>query len=196
MLKNRVLKLIEENQKNLEIYKEEMDYIQKNPDISIENVTLIEDNSTSRFSGAYIERSDKETESWIATESFAFLNQPIEYFKKYKNEFIYVESKWFELIGVDAVSIESDDVFGTYDVMLGLKLQKKFESEIKSFLRKNLTGNPSTFDLIFSTEDGLWNLNFALNNVVGFNEKMSLEEAYQLIYHFLFQLAEALEKRK
>nr|WP_263326560.1 branched-chain amino acid aminotransferase [Neobacillus sp. Marseille-Q6967] len=142
------------------------------------------------FVDAYIERCSKETETMIGNESGAFLNQPISYLKTHKNEFIYLESKWFEEIGVEGVSLEVDDVFGTYDVMLGLKLQKKLEKPLKEFLDNHLQGDEAKFDLMFSHEDGLWDLNFALNFVDGFEDHMSINEAYQLIYRFLSQLVE------
>jgi hypothetical protein len=143
---------------------------------------------------AYIERCSKETETMIANESSNFLNQPLTYLKDHKNEFIYVESAFFEQIGVEGVSLELDDVFGTYDVMLGLKLQKKFEKMLKEQLNTSLQGDEAKFDLMFSLDDGLWDLNFAFNYVEGFNENMSLNEAFQLIHQFLLQLVDSIRK--
>jgi hypothetical protein len=60
-------------------------------------------------------------------------------------------------------------------------------------LNSQLYGDEAKFDLMFSLEDGLWNLNFALNYVEGFNEDITIGEAFQLIYRFLFQLVEAVE---
>jgi hypothetical protein len=145
------------------------------------------------FSDAYIERCDKETENMIKNETGTFLAQPLTYLKKNKNEFIYLESNWFEGIRVEAVSLEVDDVFGTYDVMLGLKLQKKFEKTLREHLNTNLLGIEAKFDLMFSQDDGLWNLNFALNYVEGFKEEMTLNEAFQVIYQFLNNLVEAVK---
>lgn len=148
------------------------------------------------FSDAYIERCDKETENMIKNETGAFLSQPLAYLKKNKQEFIYLESKLFEEIGVEAVSLEVDDVFGTYDVMLGLKLQKKFDKLLKEHLNANLNGDEAKFDLMFSQEDGLWNLNFALNYVEGFKEDMTLIEAFTMIHQFLFSIVEAVKPVK
>lgn len=145
------------------------------------------------FSDAYIERCDKETENMIKNESGAFLSNPLTYLKKNKQEFIYIESKWFDEIGVEAVSLEVDDVFGTYDVMLGLKLQKKFDKQLKEHLNSNLFGDEAKFDLMFSQDDGLWNLNFALNYVEGFKEEITLNEAFDMIYHFLIKLVEVVK---
>ncbi|WP_449536275.1 hypothetical protein [Ferdinandcohnia sp. Marseille-Q9671] len=49
--------------------------------------------------------------------------------------------------------------------------------------------------MMFNQNDGLWDLNFALNYVNGFIEEMSFEEAYRLIYRFLFTLVERTEGR-
>ena len=140
------------------------------------------------FSNAYIERCSKETETMISNESSSFLNQPINYLKEHKNEFIYVESTLFDDIGVEGISLEADDVFGTYDVMLGLKLQKKFDKLLREHLNSSLEGEDSKFDLMFSQDDGLWDLNFALNYVAGYKENMSISDAFQMIHQFLFHL--------
>lgn len=185
-----------EEQKNatVEIYREEKEYIQKH-ELIPNDVTLIEKDPTTRFQDASIERCNKETEETLAKESFAFLKQPIDYLNKHKNEFIFLESNSLEIIGVDAIVLELSDVFGTYDVMLGLQLQKKFEISLKENLRKELQGEEARFELIFNQTDGLWDLNFPLNHVDGFKEEMSLEEAFRLIYRFIFNLVEKVEER-
>ncbi len=196
MIKDHIQQYILEQQSNqktesITLFKEEKEYLEKNQ--LVDNLQLSEQDPNVRFVDAYIERCDKESENMLKNESSSFLNEPLDYLKKHKNEFIYLESNWFDLIGVEAVSLEADDVFGTYDVMLGLKLQKKFEKTLKGNLNSQLQGDEAKFDLMFSLEDGLWNLNFALNYVEGFNEEITLGEAFQLIYRFLFQLVEAVE---
>lgn len=178
----------------LEVFKEEKNYLLKHGLVDAD-ANLVEKSPETRFADAYIERSNKESEEVIGEEGQAFLGQPLEYLKKHMNEFIYIESNWFEIIGVDAVSLEVDDLFGNYDVMLGLKLQKKFESSIRMFLKEHL-GDDEKFDLMFSLEDGLWNLNFDLDSVEGFNEAITIGAAFQLIYQFLFRLVEAVEEGK
>jgi hypothetical protein len=179
---------------NLELFKEEKDYMLKHGLIEA-NTDIVEKSPELRFLDAYIERSDKESEEVIGEEGHTFLEQPLDYLKKHMNEFIYLESNWFEIIGVDAVSLEVDDLFGTYDVMLGLKIQKKFEPSIRMFLKDHL-GDEEKFDLMFSLDDGLWNLNFDLDSVEGYSETITLGEAFRLIYQFLFKLAEAVEEGK
>ncbi|WP_045521650.1 hypothetical protein [Neobacillus niacini] len=154
----------------------------------------MENKLNANFTDAYIERCSKETETMIANESSSFLNLPITYLKENKNEFIYVESTLFEEIGVEGVSLEVDDVFGTFDVMLGLKLQKKFEKMLKEQLNNALNGDEAKFDLMFSHDDGLWDLNFALNYVEGYTENLSMHEAFQLIHQFLYSLVHTIKQ--
>lgn len=193
MLKDRVKQYIIEANKPGEgslVFSLEKIYAEKH---QLVDTPLMEMEDSLRFADAYIERCDKESENMIRNESAEFLSQPLVYLQKRKNEFIYLESKWFDLVQAESVSLEVDDVFGVYDVMLGLKMQKKFSQAIKEFLNSHLKNAETNFDLIFNGQDGLWDLNFALNNVDGFDENMTIGEAYQLIYRFLFQLAETIE---
>ncbi|RTR28792.1 branched-chain amino acid aminotransferase [Robertmurraya yapensis] len=141
----------------------------------------------------YIERCDKETENLLAEEGQAFLSNPIDYLLAHKNEFVYIEATHFNEIGVDALSIEIDDVFGTYDVMLGLKLQKKHEQTIKAFLNRELQGDDIKYDLMFDQNDGLWNVNFTLNYLPDFRESMTFQEAFTSIYEFLAKLVQEVK---
>lgn len=200
-LSQYLLNLIQQkgNPSSIELFKEEKAYIEKYNllnELVKEPISIVEKEESLRFEDSYIERSDKESEELIAEEGQAFLNQPINYLKEHMNEFIYLESSWFELIGVDAVSFEVDDVFRTYDVMLGLKQQKKLEPRIKQFLENELNGDEAKFDLMFNPDDGLWNLNFDLNSLEGFKEEITFGEAFQVIYSLLFRLVETLEETK
>src|SRR3954447_7919519 len=162
----------------LEVYKEEKDYIEKHQLLAEDlkaSVSFIENDPLSRFADVYIERCDKESEELIAEETSTFLDQPIDYFKHNINEFMYLESNWFDIIGVDAISFEADSVFGTYDVMLGLKVPKKAEAALKTCLTSELNKEEGTFDLMFSPNDGLWDFNFALNDLNEFNEKWTIQ---------------------
>ncbi|TWE01737.1 hypothetical protein FB550_105104 [Neobacillus bataviensis] len=196
MLKEKIKKYISEKEsqsttEGVVLFREEIEFAEQNQLAGESH--LVEKDANTRFADAYIERCDKETENMLKNETSAFLSEPLDYFKKHKNEFIYFESKWFDFVNVDAISLEVDDVFGTYDVMLGLKFQKKYDKQLKEYLNVHLSGEETKFDLMFSNEDGLWNLNFALNYVKGFREEMTVGEAFQLIYHFLFKLVEAVE---
>jgi hypothetical protein len=156
---------------------------------------MIEKNSEVQFSNVYIERCDKETEQLISEENSAFLEQPLEFLKKHKNEFLYIELERLDSLGIDALSLELDDVFGTYDVMLGLKLQKKYDSPLREQLHRQLSGEEPKFDLMFNREDGLWDLNFSLNYVEGFNEGISIGDACEIIYHFLSKLVDQVKSK-
>ncbi|MGE7760231.1 branched-chain amino acid aminotransferase [Peribacillus sp. NPDC097895] len=190
-LESYISKSIIENK--VELFKEERDYAVKRELIPA-NVTIVELENTSRFTDAYIERSNKESEELISVEKFAFLSQPIDYLKNNKEEFLYFESKWFELIGVEALSFEVDDVFGTYNAMFGLKFQKKMGEVLKTYLNKELQEGIGSFSVMFNQGDGLWDVNFALDNVKGFRVDLSLEEAFNLIHHFLFILVQTIEE--
>lgn len=180
-------------EKKVELFKEEKDYVEKHKLIA-DDMIIVEKENASRFTDAYMERSNKESEELISEENSAFLAQPIEYLKKNKDEFLYFESQWFELIGVEALSLEVDDVFGTYNAMFGLKFQKKMGEVLKTYLTKELQGGIGSFSLMFNQGDGLWDVNFALDNLKGFREDMSLQEAFNLIYHFLFILVQTIEE--
>lgn len=175
-------------------FKEEIEYARKHQIIDASNM-IKEMDPVSRFSNAYIERSDKETEEFLGEESALFLNQPILYLKKHLNEFIYIESDCFPMIHAESMCLEVDDIFRTYEVMLGLKLQKKYEKVIKAFLEKELIGEIKV-SLLFNQTDGLWDFNFALNNLEEFNEDLTIGEVLVLIYRFLFKLAETVEENK
>ncbi|MDP1419018.1 branched-chain amino acid aminotransferase [Peribacillus simplex] len=177
----------------VELYKEEKDYLEKHKLIA-DDIIIVEKENASRFTDAYMERSNKESEELISEENSAFLSQPIEYLKNNKDEFLYFESQWFELIGVEALSLEVDDVFGTYNAMFGLKFQKKMGEVLKTYLTKELQEGIGSFSLMFNQGDGLWDVNLALDNVEGFRENMSLDEAFNLIYHFLFILVQTIEE--
>lgn len=155
------------------------------------NFNEVSKTENDRFVATYIERCDKETEEMIAEESVQFLNEEIIYLKKHINEFVFIESDCFERLGVDSVCFELDDVFRTYEVMLGLKLQKKHEGKIRARLEERLKAELK-YSLLFNQGDGLWELNFALNGVEGFHENLSILDACKLVYLLLNELVEAV----
>lgn len=184
-----------DEQQDIAVFREEKAFIEKHQLFSQDkmNLLLTEREPLTRFQEAYIERCNKETDELIAEESTSFLGMPIHYFKNHIEEFMYLESTWFEMVGADAVSFEADSVFGTYEVMLGLKLPKKKEASIKTFLTNHLNQGNGTFSLMFNSSDGLWDFNFSLNSLGEYNEDWTINEAYGAIYRFLFQLVEEVE---
>ena len=181
---------------SLSLYQEEKEYaLQKK--LVPQNLMIEEKEESLRFTDAYIERVDKETDELIAEESpLSFLDTPISYLKEHRSEFLYVESKWFEFIKLDGCSFEVDDVFGTYKVLTGLHMQKKFGSLLKQFFAKELNESPTSVQLLFNDKDGLWDVNIELDAIKEFNEKISIGEVLVLIYRFFFHLAEYVENEK
>lgn len=145
-------------------------------------------NNMEMFQDAYVERCDKETENVIAVENPNFLNQKISYFKEHKNEYMYLEVDSFEAIKIDGLTFELDDVFETYSVMVGLKLQKKWEATIKEFLNENMKGEGPKYSMLFNQQDGLWDLNFTLDYLQHFEEDATISKAMQVIVDFLSEL--------
>ncbi len=181
---------------SLSLYQEEKEYaLQKK--LVPQNLMIEEKEESLRFKDSYIERVDKETDELIAEEfPLSFLDTPISYLKEHRSEFLYVESKWFEFIKLDGCSFEVDDVFGTYKVLTGLHMQKKFGSLLKQFFAKELNESPTSVQLLFNDKDGLWDVNIELDAIKEFNEKMSIGEVLVLTYRFFFHLVEYVENEK
>lgn len=197
LLKDRVQKLLDQLGADFELFEEEKEYLETNQ-LLANNQQLVGVNEiepTSRFFDSYIERSLKETDELLSTESGRFLDKPISYLKDNMSEFIYIESEWFDIIGIDAISLEVDDVFGTYEAMFGLKLKKNEEKKIREHVEEILIGESSKYNLMFNQQDGLWDMNLTLDQIEGFDEKMSIGEVLRFIYQFLFQLVVQIEKR-
>ena len=181
---------------SLSLYQEEKEYaLQKK--LVPQNLMIEEKEESLRFKDSYIERVDKETDELIAEEfPLSFLDTPISYLKEHRSEFLYVESKWFKFIKLDGCSFELDDVFGTYKVLTGLHMQKKFGSLLKQFFAKEFNESPTSVQLLFNDKDGLWDVNIELEAIKEFDEKMSIGEALILTYRFFFHLVEYVENEK
>ncbi|CEG26289.1 hypothetical protein [Bacillus sp. B-jedd] len=188
MLKVNMEKYLKNNEV---LYADEIEYAQKQG--LIEEGAASEKNSAERFNDAYIELSDKETEQVAANGGTDILQQPISYLKKNMNQFIYVESKWFELVDVDAVVLEVDDVFRNYQALLGLKLQKKYGDRLNGLLQEKFCFAKTDYSLMFDGGEGIWNFNFSLEALKEFNEEKTISETLGLVYNFLFTLAQEVE---
>ncbi|HJF31976.1 MAG TPA: branched-chain amino acid aminotransferase [Sporosarcina psychrophila] len=193
MLKKQMEKYIVENTKDnkIEFFEVDKEYVAKHQLITSGQTVLDKD-----FHFNVVERCVKETENLIREEDQQFLSGSISYLKNHMNEFIYVESDAFDLIRIDAVVLECDDVFKTYSSLFGLKLQKKFGDAIKAYLDTHLHGDGAKYSVLFSNEDGLWDMNFALDYVDGFSEDLPFVEVYQLMYNFIFKLVEAIDEEQ
>jgi len=141
-----------------------------------------------RFSDVYIERVDKESEDMIQTENASFLNTPLTYVKKHPKEFIYIESKWFDVVKVDGLAIEWDEVFQTYTVLFGLKRPKKDTNILKDMLSP-LNGA----QLQFNGQDGLFDVNLQLLELEDIHEETAFITVISVVYRFLFRMILQLE---
>ena len=191
-LEQYIAELVQTEPQKIELHKEEKQYAEKHQLLPA-GVEVVLKDAASRFSDAYLERCEKETVALIIVETPKFLDTKIEHLKTHIEEFLYVESKSFDLVGIDAVSLEIDDVFRTYTAMFGLKMKKKYESAIKKYLDDNLSDEEGKYSVAFSGGDGLFDMNFALNYAAGFNEEMTFLEAYNLIYSFVFSMVAEIE---
>lgn len=141
-----------------------------------------------RFGDVYIERVDKESENMIQTENASFLNTPLTYVKKHQKEFIYIESKWFDVVKVDGLAIEWDEVFQTYTVLFGLKRPKKDTNILKDMLSP-LNGA----QLQFNGQDGLFDVNLQLLELEDIHEDTAFIDVTSAVYRFLFHMIIQLE---
>ncbi|ARD56400.1 hypothetical protein BA81_17945 [Bacillus safensis FO-36b] len=141
-----------------------------------------------RFGDVYIERVDKESENMIQTENASFLNTPLTYVKKHQKEFIYIESKWFDVVKVDGLAIEWDEVFQTYTVLFGLKRPKKDTNILKDMLSP-LNGA----QLQFNGQDGLFDVNLQLLELEDIHEDTAFIDVISAVYRFLFRMIMQLE---
>ncbi|MEK4686050.1 branched-chain amino acid aminotransferase [Bacillus sp. FSL M8-0256] len=141
-----------------------------------------------RFGDVYIERVDKESENMIQTENASFLNTPLTYVKKHQKEFIYIESKWFDVVKVGGLAIEWDEVFQTYTVLFGLKRPKKDTNILKDMLSP-LNGA----QLQFNGQDGLFDVNLQLLELEDIHEDTAFIDVISAVYRFLFHMIIQLE---
>ncbi|MDR0137545.1 hypothetical protein RFW18_07260 [Metabacillus idriensis] len=175
------------------IYKQEKEYAEAHGLVP-EQIKLVEEKAQSRFKDAYLERVDKETEELISAENpTEFLQEKVNFLKANQKEFVYLESDWFDIIKIDGLTLEHDDVFGTYKGLLGLKQKKAAGSSIRNWFNEKANGETKKFQLLFNDKDGLWDVNFDCDLIEGFHGDLTLNEAFEMIYSFLFELVKDLE---
>ncbi|WP_144513124.1 branched-chain amino acid aminotransferase [Bacillus sp. FJAT-22090] len=139
------------------------------------------------------ERYDKETEELIAKDEVGFLSTPLSFFKEKQNEYAYLQSEAFESIKVDGLVLEYDEVFEVYTAMFGFSVQKKWKGKIEAFLNEHYNKEKMNYSLMFSGDEGLWEVNLPLNYIDQFNESFSIDEAYQFLITFIQALVVAIE---
>lgn len=172
------------------LFEEELNYVRKE---ELSEVNIVVGNSAERFSDLYMELANKETDEVVKENvDVTFLKEEVQYLEKNIDVYLYVETKAFEVIAVDSMSIEVDSVFGTYEILCGLKSPKKKDKEIRAFMEEHLVGDETYYHLMFNGNDGVWDVNFSLEKVNGFHKNMEIGEALKLAYIFLFSLKESL----
>ena len=140
-----------------------------------------------------MERCHKETEETLAVETAAFLQQKLAYLKEHQAEFLYAESDDFASLKMDAVVLEFDETFKVYTALFGLRLQKKVSAQLKAYLRDNLKGMLGSSSAMFAGDEGIWEINIALDAIEGFSGEETIEQAYELLAGFVKGLLEELE---
>ncbi|CAI9394516.1 branched-chain amino acid aminotransferase [Niallia sp. Sow4_A1] len=193
MLKAEMKNHLEKAQKEgkVVLFEEELNYVRKEELLTEDNIVV--GTTAERFSDLYMELANKETDEVVQENIDAiFLKEEVQYFEKNIDVYLYVETKAFEVIGVDSLSLEVDSVFKTYEVLCGLKAPKKKEKEIRSFMEEHLSGDETNYQLMFNGNDGIWDVNFSLEKVNSFHKNMEIGEALKLAYAFLFALQGSL----
>lgn len=140
-----------------------------------------------------LEVCSKETEDTLRAAEADFLQQKITYLKENQAEFIYAESRAFDAIRVDAFALEFDDAFNLTTALFGLKLQKKHSEAIRNYLKANVKSALGSSSAAFSGQEGLWELNIAVDCLDGYSEELTFAQVYALLYKFIFNLIVAAE---
>ena len=140
-----------------------------------------------------LERCNKESEETLAVETAEFLQQNISYLKTHQEEFLYAESSAFAATKMDAVVLEFDEMFKVYTALFGLHLKKKVSEQLKTYLRDNLKGMLGSSSALFEGNEGIWEVNIALDAIEGFTGEETFEQAYELLINFVTNMLGALE---
>ena len=145
------------------------------------------------FTVSALERCNKETEETLAVETVEFLQQNISYLKAHQEEFLYAESSAFANAKMDAVVLEFDEMFKVYTALFGLRLQKKVNQQLKTYLRDHLKGMLGSSSAMFDANEGIWEVNIALDAIEGFAGEETFEQAYELLIEFVKNMLMAIE---
>ncbi|MEI4768318.1 branched-chain amino acid aminotransferase [Psychrobacillus sp. FJAT-51614] len=188
-------KIKEANGEVINLLMEEKEFAERKQLISADQKVIITEKNE-QYTNAIIERLDKETDESVSKGTIEFLRAPLSHFKEKQNEYVYIESESFDVINIDAIALEFDEVFEVYTAMFGLALQKKFGASIRDYLDQHFDSQKMNYSLMFSGEDGLWEVNLPLNYIAGFKEDFTIEQTYQFLYSFIFSLVEWVENNK
>lgn len=186
MLKKTFEKLIEAQGKDLALLPIEKAYVEKQG--------LTAEATEKELSVTVLERLNKETEELIAEEGQEFLATKISFLKEHQEQFVYAEMMELDHIRTDAFALEFDEVFKTYTAMFAIALQKKYKADIQAHLLSNLDIEEHKSSVAFAEKEGVWEMNIALDSMNGFNEELTFQEVYTLLYNFNFTLLEKIEQ--
>lgn len=139
------------------------------------------------------EKYDKETDELISTDTGELFEAPLAYLKEKKNEYVYINSESLEPMKVDGVALEYDEVFEVYTAMFGFAVQKKFGQSIKTYLNEHFHSEKMNYSLVFSGDEGLWEINLPLDYIHSFDKNFSIEETYHFLLEFIRSLAATIE---
>lgn len=135
---------------------------------------------------------NKETEELIAVGDTGLLSKSIQYVQEQQEQFLYIEWAHFEKIKIDALVLEFDEAFKKPMALFGLKLQKKFALSIQTYLKQTLAED-TIFGAMFSGEDGLWEINIALDGIDGYEATQTIQQSIESVYKFVEGLVQAVE---
>ena len=94
---------------------------------------------------------------------------------------------------IDAVVLEFDEMFKVYTALFGLRLQKKMNEQLKSYLRDNLKGMLGSSSAMFDGKEGIWEVNIALDAIEGFTGEETFEQSYELLIDFVKNMLAVIE---
>ncbi|QPC46491.1 hypothetical protein [Mangrovibacillus cuniculi] len=194
MLKKRYQEFLSQHsQQNvpLQVSEQEYNYVNQYSEMNATNLEVLE--KPEKILSPYVERVEKETEETVKMMDETFLQQDFSFLYRKKSEYVYIESKWFDVIAMESLSIEVDDVFNNIELMFGLRLQKKKMDEIKSFLTDQLSLEKGRLSVLFNGQDGLFDINISLETLPNYQEEMSFSEILSALYDLLFTLHVDLE---
>lgn len=134
----------------------------------------------------------KESEELIAVGDESLLNLSIQYVAEHPEQFLYMESSQFNEIKIDAIALEFDEAFKKPMALFGLKLQKKFALTIQTFLKQELMED-AIFGAMFSGEDGLWEINLALDGIKGYEPSQTIQQSIEAVCNFMANLVKQAE---
>lgn len=169
--------------KIVENLNKEVEFLQTKGVFEVEKEYIsVEKEAQNRFDDVYLEISNKETDELVKEGNASLLNEKIESLLQNKENYLYVESKNFEMIRMESLVLEIDDIFDTYEAIFGLYAPKKAINQLKDYFKNE------KFGMMFNDKDGLWEINVALDTVEGFKTDLPLEEILTLVYEYIFQL--------